>query len=135
MLEYSFDFGDDILQEKALSKNDEIGKAVVSAAIKMKNIARYNLKNNIHGYKLDKVADKGIILGTLKKDYKYDYNPKVKLHSLGNIEEGVLARIFVGGTVGRYTNKDRYTGYIKGTDAIASAVNQEILDNEIKKVL
>lgn len=162
MLEYSYEFKEDVLQRNEWENDPFLGKyfnnplkdierAMLSAAIKMRDKARYNLKNNVHGYRLDKVADKGIILGTLKKDYAL--NPMVKLHAFGTKEEGRLARIFITGTVKRETvrsyiyKKDKNQhlndrigtgkplGYIKSTDAIASAVNQEILENEIKKVL
>lgn len=166
MLIFSYEFKEDVIKRNEWSNPTDpfskyfnnplkdIERAMLLAAIKMRDRARYNLKNNVHGYRLDKVADKGIILGTLKKDYENEgYNPIVKLHAFGTKEEGRLARIFITGTVKRETvrsyiykkNKNQHLnanigtgkplGYIKSTDAIASAVNQEILENEIKKVL
>lgn len=133
MMVYNFNFDETALSKEAEVKNEEIGKAVVSAAIEMKYKARTNLKST--PYKMDKVADSGILLGTLKKDYRKEFHPKVKLHAFGNRGEGTLARIFVGGTVGRYTKTGKYTGYIRNSDAIAKAVNQAILDEKINNVL
>lgn len=133
MMSYIFNFDESLLSKEAEQKNDEIGKAVVSAAIEMKNKARYNLKST--PYKMNNIADKGIILGTLKKDYKKDPNPKVKLHAFGNKEEGRLARIFVGGTTVRINKKGKATGYIRNPEAIKNAVDQSILDNKITIIL
>jgi len=132
MITFTLNFDDTALIKEAEKKNDEIGKAVVAAAFIMKDNARKNLKSS--PYKMNNVAE-GIILGTLKKDYRHEWHPKVKLHSFGYLtKDSTLARIFVGGTVPRYTGK-RFTGYIRNSDAIGKAVNQGILDNKINEVL
>lgn len=119
---------------------NNIGKAVIAAAIEMKYRARNNLKNT--PYKLEDVANKGILLGTLKKDYKVDNS--VKLHAFGHEGKGSLARIFVGGKgtprynwykKGKMLKNPRLTGYIKPISAIEMALDQSILDNKINEVL
>lgn len=159
MITFTLNFDDTALIKEAGKKNDEIGKAVVAAAFIMRDNARQNLKSS--PYKMDNVAE-GIMLGTIKKDYRHEWHPKVKLHSFGYLtKDSTLARIFVGGTVPRYTGKskrqlagyeihrnkrssrraiwdtpqERFTGYIRNSEAIERAVNQGILDNKINEVL
>lgn len=140
MMNYVLNFNAEEFSKEGDAVINGIGKAVISAAIEMKNRARNNLKNT--PYKLEDVANKGILLGTLKKDYKVDNS--VKLHAFGHEGKGSLARIFVGGKgtprfnwykKGKYLNTPRLTGYIKPIAAIEKALDQSILDNKINEVL
>lgn len=141
MIDLTFEFDEHFLDNFTKKKLEEIRDAVYSAAVEIKNIARTNMKAS--PYRLNEIADKGILLGTLKKDY---IDPKAKLHPFGTEDKGYLARIFEGSKeknrFNRYKKKGgpllktaRNTGYVKPTHAINSSLDQTILDNKIRGVL
>lgn len=118
------------LSKKGDKMKEKLAEAVLKTAYIIRKNAVINLKSS--PYKMDKVADKGILVGKLKKDPD---NTSVKVHGLGNQEEGLLARIFISGTKERTTGTGKRCGYIKPNPAIDKAADSTILENEIKKVI
>ena len=120
------------LSKKGDETKDKIAEAVLKTAYIIRKNAITNLKSS--PYKMDKVADKGILVGKLKKDQD---STNIKVHAFGNQEEGLLARIFIPGTKERVTRDSRARGYIKPNPAIDKAASDgsSILESEIKKVI
>lgn len=127
MLSYTMNFDLSEFEKEADAMLEDIGNAVIRASIIMKERARQHMRSS--QYHLDEVAE-GIMVGTLKNAKGKKNDPSVKLHAFGNRGKGNLARIFVGGTTYRFRR-----GYVKADNSIDEALNQEILESEIKKVL
>lgn len=132
MLSYNMNFDLSEFDNEFNGKLEDIGKAVISASLMMKERARQHMKSS--QYHLDEVSD-GILVGTLKKARGKKEDPSVKLHAFGNRGKGNLARIFVGGTVQRFTKNGKSNGYIQATNSIDEALDQSILDAKIKEAL
>lgn len=132
MLSYKMNINLSEFQKDFEGKLEEIGGAVISASLAMKERARQHMRAS--RYNLGGVAE-GIIVGTLKTARGKKADPSVKLHAFGNRGKGSLARILVGGTVQRYTKNGKARGMILATNSIEEALDQEILNEKIRQVL
>lgn len=120
------------LSKKGEETKEKIAEAVLKTAYIIRKNAITNLKSS--PYKMDKVADEGILVGKLKKD---PGSIATKVHGFGNQGEGLLARIFIPGTKERTTSEGYARGYIKPNPAIDKAASDgsSILESEIKKLI
>lgn len=132
MLSYNMNFDLSEFDSEFNGKLEDIGKAVISASLMMKERARQHMRSS--HYHLNEVAE-GILVGTLKKARGKKNDPSVKLHAFGNRGKGNLARIFVGGTVYRFTRNGKNRGYVQASNSIEEALDQSILDSKINEAL
>lgn len=122
------------LEQASMKQMRLISKALVDAAIKMRDDARKSFVSNGKGFKLKSLED-GIMIGKFRKNA--DGTRSITVHAFGNNtnKNSYKARFFVGGAYHRQTRSQRYRGSIEALNTIENALDQGTLDDYINNVI